>query len=197
VANPPLARSQENDMNLWHDLEPTPVEDDPSLIHVVVEIPFGGHLKYELHKPTGAIKLDRVLHSAVYYPGDYGFVPQTYYDDYDPLDVLVITNNPTFPGCIVEARPIGVFHLMDKGLPDDKIIAVLNRDPYYTNIHDLENLPPHQIREITHFFEVYKELEGGGTRARGWGGREDAMERIRYGIEMYKKGGWKVGNASA
>ena len=121
-------------MNLWHDVDIGPAV--PNIIHAVVEIPRGSRNKYELHKETGAIKLDRVLYSAVHYPGDYGLIPQTYYDDGDPLDVLVMTNSPTFPGCIVEVRPIGIFRMLDKGEMDDKILAVLNADPFFADYHD-------------------------------------------------------------
>ncbi len=178
-------------MNLWHELAPGPEGRTPQVINVVVEIPRGSNMKYELHKPTGAIKLDRVLHASVYYPGDYGLVPQTYYDDGDPLDVLVLTNNPTFPGCIVEARPVGIFHLIDHGQHDDKILAVLERDPYFAEFHDLASLPPFYMKEVTHFFSVYKDLEGITTEAKGWEGREVAWERINYAIDLYQK---KVAN---
>src|SRR5436190_21427895 len=119
-------------MNLWHDLEPGP--SVPDVIHTIVEIPKGSRNKFEDHKPTGAFKLDRVLYSPVHYPGDYGFIPQTYYEDGDPLDVLVVTNLPTFTGCIVEARPIGMFKMRDKGESDDKILAVLHYDPFFDGI---------------------------------------------------------------
>lgn len=174
-------------MNLWHQLEPAPEGKLPRVINMVVEIPKGSNMKYELHKPTGAIKLDRVLHASVYYPGDYGFIPQTYYDDDDPLDVLVLTNNPTFPGCIVEARPVGIFHLVDHGQPDDKILAVLDRDPYFADFSDLSSLPQFYLKEVTHFFSVYKDLEGITTEAKGWEGPEVAYERIAYAIELYRK----------
>jgi inorganic pyrophosphatase len=169
--------------NLWHDLEPGP--SLPEVIHVVVEIPRGSRNKYEMHKPTGAIKLDRVLHSPVFYPGDYGFIPRTYYDDNDPLDVLVMTNAPTFPGCIVEARPVGIFHLVDRGEPDDKILAVLHYDPFFADIKHYNELPPHFLKEVTHFFSVYKDLEGARTESLGWEGPEVAMERIKYAIDLY------------
>ena len=169
--------------NLWHDLEPGP--SLPDIIHVVVEIPHGSRNKYELHKPSGAIKLDRVLYSPLYYPGDYGFIPQSYYDDGDPLDVLVVTNVPTFPGCIVEARPIGIFHLVDRGEPDDKILAVLHYDPFFADIHSYTDLPAHFLKEVTHFFAVYKVLEGVRTESRGWEGPEVAKERIAYAIDLY------------
>lgn len=169
--------------NLWHDL--TAHGETKDTIHVVVEIARGSRNKYEYHKPTGAIILDRVLFSAVHYPGDYGFIPQTYYDDNDPLDVLVMTNAPTFPGCIVEARPVGIFHLVDKGEADDKILAVLHHDPFFANITDYRELPPHFLREVTHFFSVYKHLEGYTTEVRGWEGPDVARERIQYAIDLY------------
>ena len=133
-------------MNLWHELESGP--NTPDVVHVVVEIPKGSRNKYEYHKQTGAFKLDRVLYSAVHYPGDYGFIPQTYYDDGDPLDVLVMTNLPTFTGCIVEARPIGMFRMTDRGEPDDKILAVLHYDPFFADFSDYTQLPAHYLKEV-------------------------------------------------
>lgn len=170
-------------VNLWHDLVPGP--DSPDIVNVIVEIPRGSRNKYEMHKETGAMKLDRVLYAAVHYPGDYGFIPQTYYDDGDPLDVLVMTNAPTFPGCIVEARPVGIFHLIDKGEADDKILAVLEHDPFFADIKDYRELPAHFLREVTHFFSVYKQLEGHTTESKGWEGPEVARERIKYAIDLY------------
>ena len=169
--------------NLWHDLQPGSAL--PEVIHVVVEIPRGSRNKYEMHKPTGAIKLDRVLHPPVFYPGDYGFMPRSYYDDGDPLDVLVMTNAPTFPGCIVEARPVGIFHLLDRGEPDDKILAVLHYDPFFADIKHYTDLPSHYLKEVTHFFSVYKDLEGHRTESLGWEGPEVAMERIKYAADLY------------
>ncbi|MCI0476106.1 MAG: inorganic diphosphatase, partial [Anaerolineales bacterium] len=109
-------------MNLWHDIPARP--DIPNVVHVVVEIPKGSRNKYEFDKKLGTIRIDRVLYSSMVYPGDYGFVPQTFYDDGDPLDIFVMTNEPTFPGCVIAARPIGLFRMKDKGEPDDKILAV-------------------------------------------------------------------------
>ncbi|GAC1539067.1 MAG: inorganic diphosphatase [Herpetosiphon sp.] len=170
-------------VNYWHDLEPGP--EMPEVVNVIVEIPHGSRNKYEYDKDAGTIKLDRVLFSPVYYPGDYGFIPQTFYDDGDPLDVLVITNAPTFPGCLVEARPVGIFHLIDKGEPDDKILAVLQYDPYFSNIKDYTELSPHFLRQVTHFFSVYKELEGHTTEARGWDGVKEAHAAIRRSHDLY------------
>jgi inorganic pyrophosphatase len=170
-------------MNLWHELDPGP--NIPDVIHVVVEIPKGSRNKYEYHKETGAFKLDRVLYSAVHYPGDYGFTPQTYYDDGDPLDVLVMTNLPTFTGCIVEARPIGLFRMLDRGEPDDKVLAVLHYDPFFADYNSYTELPAHYIKEVEHFFKVYKDLEGARVETLGWENEQVAKERIRYSINNY------------
>jgi inorganic pyrophosphatase len=170
-------------MNLWHDLEPGP--SVPDVIHTIVEIPKGSRNKYEYHKQTGAFKLDRVLYSPVHYPGDYGFIPQTYYEDGDPLDVLVVTNLPTFTGCIVEARPIGMFRMKDKGEADDKILAVLQYDPFFDGIADFTDLPAHYLKEVEHFFTVYKDLEGARVEPLGWENAVTAKERIRFAINHY------------
>lgn len=170
-------------MNLWHELEPG--VDPPNVMNVIVEIPKGSRNKYEFHKQTGAFKLDRVLYSPVHYPGDYGFIPQTYYDDGDPLDVLVMTNLPTFTGCIVEARPIGMFRMMDRGEADDKILAVLHYDPFFQDYTDYTELPQHYIKEVEHFFTVYKDLEGVRVEPVGWESHEKACERIRFAMDHY------------
>lgn len=170
-------------VNLWHDLEAGP--SIPEVIHVIVEIPKGSRNKYEYHKETGAFKLDRVLYSPVHYPGDYGFTPQTYYDDGDPLDVLVMTNLPTFTGCIVEARPIGMFRMLDKGEADDKVLAVLHYDPFFNDYKDYTELPQHYLREVEHFFAVYKDLEGSRVEPVGWEDSSYAKERIGYSINHY------------
>jgi inorganic pyrophosphatase len=170
-------------MNLWHELDPGP--NPPDVIHVIVEIPKGSRNKYEFHKQTGAFKLDRVLYSPVHYPGDYGFTPQTFYDDGDPLDVLVMTNLPTFTGCIVEARPIGLFKMLDRGEPDDKVLAVLQYDPFFADYSTYTELPNHFIREVEHFFKVYKDLEGARVETLGWENEHVAKDRIRYSIDNY------------
>jgi inorganic pyrophosphatase len=170
-------------VNLWHDLNPGP--DVPDVIHVIVEIPKGSRNKYEYHKQTGAFKLDRVLYSPVHYPGDYGFIPQTYYEDGDPLDVLVMTNLPTFTGCIVEARPIGMFRMQDKGEPDDKVLAVLHYDPFFQDYRDYTELPQHYLKEVEHFFTVYKDLEGSRVEPGGWENSTYAKERVGYSIDHY------------
>lgn len=170
-------------MNLWHELPPGP--DAPDVIYAIIEIPKGSRNKYEYHKSAGIIKLDRVLYSSLHYPGDYGLIPRTYYEDGDPLDVLVMINEPTFPGCIIEARPIGVFQMLDKGLPDDKILAVPATDPLFAGNTDISNIPPHFLREVAHFFEVYKDLEGERTQLIGWESAQEAKEKIRHAIQLY------------
>ncbi len=171
-------------MNLWHQLPPGPKA--PQVIYAIVEIPKGSRNKYEYHKSAGIIKLDRVLYSSLHYPGDYGLIPRTYYEDGDPLDVLIMINEPTFPGCIIEARPIGVFQMMDMGLPDDKILAVPATDPIFDGYTDIADIPPHFLREVAHFFEVYKDLEGARTRPIGWASAEAAKGRIQHAIELYR-----------
>jgi len=170
-------------MNLWKDLSPGPAV--PHLIHVIVEIPKGSRNKYEFDKSTGMIRLDRVLYSPIHYPGDYGLIPQTLYDDGDPLDVLVMVTEPTFPGCMITARPIGLFRMMDRDHPDDKILAVPAHDPLFQDYHDISDIPQHFLREVAHFFTVYKDLEGGRVRALGWDNAEQAMERILHAIRLY------------
>lgn len=172
-------------MNLWHDVDIGP--GVPDVIQAIVEIPRGSRNKYELHKETGAIKLDRVLYSAVHYPGDYGLIPQTYYDDGDPLDILVMTNSPTFPGCIVEVRPIGMFRMLDRGEMDDKILAVLHADPFFADYHDFTDVPAHFLKEVTHFFSVYKDLEGVRTDPQGWHNAAEAKERIIHAMGLYRE----------
>ncbi|KPL91405.1 inorganic pyrophosphatase [Herpetosiphon geysericola] len=170
-------------VNIWHDV---PFGDDaPEIINVVIEIPRGSRNKYEIDKDTGLVKLDRVLSSAVYYPGDYGLIPQTYCDDGDPLDVILLINFPTFPGCLIEARPVGVFGMIDGGENDDKILAVPANDPYFANIKDLGDVPPHFIKEVTQFFASYKALENKTVEVGEWQGAEAAKQRIQDSIQLY------------
>ncbi len=172
-------------MNLWKDLTAGP--NAPDTVNVVVEIPKGSRNKYEYDKETGAIRLDRVLYSSIHYPGDYGFVAQTLYDDGDPLDILVMVNEPTFSGCVIQARPIGLFRMKDKGEPDDKILAVPANDPIFGDYHDISDIPQHFLQEVAHFFAVYKDLEGVHVKTIGWERADRARERIRYSCEMFQK----------
>lgn len=170
-------------MNLWHELPPGP--DPPDVIYVIVEIPKGSRNKYEYHKTTGVIKLDRVLYSSLHYPGDYGLIPRTYCEDGDPLDVLVMINEPTFPGCVIEARPIGLFRMRDRDLPDDKILAVPSTDPLAVDYHDVGDIPQHFLSEVAHFFQVYKDLEGVRVEPLGWEDSQAALRQINHAVELY------------
>src|SRR5690606_24811861 len=142
----------------WHDL-PNPLVGVEDGFNVVIEIPKGSKVKYELDKPSGMLRVDRVLYSAVHYPANYGFLPRTYCDDNDPLDVLVLGNEPVIPLSIMRARAIGVMHMADEGKQDDKIIAVHVHDPAFAEYKDLSEVPAHIWREIRRFFEDYKTLE--------------------------------------
>ena len=170
-------------MNLWRELPPGP--DVPQVIYVVVEIPKKSRNKYEYDEDGGFIKLDRVLYSSLHYPGDYGFIPRTLHDDGDPLDVLVMTNEPTFSGCVIEARPLGILHLVDRGKLDDKILTVPHTDPLFDNYHSLDDVPPHFLDEVTHFFSVYKDLESAETESKGWEDADKAHEEIERAIASY------------
>jgi inorganic pyrophosphatase len=143
-------------------------ERAPGEINVVVEIPEGSSNKYEYDKALDIFRLDRALHSAIHYPGDYGFAPQTLALDGDPLDVLVLAIVPTFPGCLVAARPIGLLEMFDEGKEDDKILAVPVGEPAFDEIHDYTQIFPHTLRKVSHFFETYKLLEGKQTSVAGW-----------------------------
>jgi inorganic pyrophosphatase len=169
--------------NLWHDIPPGP--QPPEQVTAVIEIPSGSRNKYELDKITGQLKLDRVLYSAVQYPGDYGFIPGTLAEDGDPLDVLVLINEPTFPGCLITVRPVGVLHMLDRGDPDEKILAVPSEDPYHQEYFDIADLPQHYLREVQHFFSVYKDLEGKRVEMGEWDKSVAAMETIQDCIRRY------------
>jgi inorganic pyrophosphatase len=150
----------------------------PAEIYVVVEVPYGHRNKYEYDSELGAIVLDRPLFSPVHYPGDYGFIPNTLAEDGDPLDVLVLVKTPTFPGCVVLARPLGVLMMQDEKGGDEKILAVPTTDPTFETYHSLSDVPPHFLREMDHFFRVYKELEGKHVNSMGWKDRWEAEQII-------------------
>jgi len=151
----------------------------------VIEIPFGTRNKYELDKHTGLIRLDRVLYSSMHYPGDYGFIPRTLFLDGDPMDVVVLVKEQTFPGCLIETRPLGLLRMTDRGEPDDKVLAVPLRDPYYEEFFDIADIPQHLLKEIEHFFERYKDLEGKRVHINGWEKSDVAMRVIRESIERF------------
>lgn len=160
----------------------------PNEIFVVVEVPYGHRNKYEYDSELGAIVLDRPLFSPVHYPGDYGFIPNTLADDGDPLDVLVMVKTPTFPGCVVAARPLGVLLMQDEKGGDEKILAVPTTDPSFETYHSLSDVPPHFLREMDHFFRVYKELEGKHVTSMGWKDRWEAEQIIKDCIKRAKGG---------
>lgn len=170
-------------VHLWHELSSG--EEPPEAVNAVIEVPKGCRNKYEYSKDAGVIKLDRVLFSPMHYPADYGFIPRSYFEDGDPLDILVIMTEPTFPGCVIAARPIGVFKMVDKGEPDFKILAVPVDDPNFKDVKDLSDIPAHFPKEIAHFFMTYKALEGAVVTNDGWEGAEAAKQCIRDGLRLY------------
>jgi inorganic pyrophosphatase len=156
-------------------------------IDVVIEIPKGSRNKYEYDSEKRAIKLDRMLFSAVHYPSDYGFIPETLGEDGDPLDALVLVTEPTFPGCVIESKPIGLFKMWDEKGSDEKILCVPIGDPYWNRIEKLEDLPPHLLKEIEHFFSIYKDLEEKKIGIDGWADREQAIKIIEKAKDRFKK----------
>ena len=171
-------------VNLWEDIETGP--NPPEEIYAVVECLKGERNKYEYDKDVPGVVLDRVLHSSVHYPSDYGFIPRAYYDDEDPFDVLVLVEDATFPGCIIEARPVALMGMDDDGEKDDKVIAVPAEDPRYDHIQTLADIPDQTRAEISEFFETYKNLEEGKeTSTLGWEDREAAYDAIEHAQELY------------
>ena len=173
-------------MHPWHD---TYVDDAviSTAFPVIVEIPKGSTNKYELDKETGLLRLDRVLYSAVYYPADYRFIPRTYCDDGDPLDALVLGQEPVYPLTIVEARAVGVMRMRDEKGVDDKIVAVSVRDPSFAEYTDKAQLPGHVLRQVRRFFEDYKVLEHKQVVVEDMLGPEDALRIIKDALEMYRQ----------
>jgi len=173
-------------MHPWHDI-PVDPEAIESHLPVVVEIPAGSKNKYELDKATGILKLDRVLYSSVHYPANYGFIPRSYCDDGDPLDVLVLGQEPVHPLTMMFVRPIGVMHMRDQGKADDKILAVAASDPTMNHIHELADAPPHAMTEIHRFFLDYKVLEEKEVVVDPFEGRDRALAVIRQALMDYEK----------
>lgn len=171
-------------MNPWHDVDLG--EDIPHSFPVIIEVPKGSKNKYELDKHTGMIKVDRVLFSSVQYPANYGFIPRTYCDDNDPLDVLVLGQEPVYPLSIMTAKPIGIMRMVDQGEADDKIIAVHAHDPEYAHYNALSELPPHRMAEVQKFFEDYKALEYKNVVVEEFLGATHACQSVEAAIKMYK-----------
>ncbi|MDQ3999998.1 MAG: inorganic diphosphatase [Actinomycetota bacterium] len=169
----------------WHDV---PIGDDvPDEINIVVEISKGSKVKYELDKDTGLLEVDRVLYSSVVYPENYGFIPQTLADDDDPLDAIVLMQEPIQPMSLLEVRPIGLLPMVDEGENDENILCVHVDDPQYEAFTHVNELPEHRLNEIKQFFKEYKNLERKEVEVGEISGPEDAVEYIRRAIERYKK----------
>jgi len=173
-------------MHPWHDsyIDDAVIE---TAFPVIIEIPKGSTNKYELDKETGLLRLDRVLYSAVYYPADYGFIPRTYCDDGDPLDALVLGQEPVYPLTIVEARAIGVMRMRDEKGVDDKIVAISVRDPWFAHYTDKTQLPPHVLRQVRRFFQDYKVLENKQVVVDELQGPTEAIAIIRDALELYRR----------
>lgn len=160
------------------------------VVDVLVEIPRGSRNKYEFDHARNLIRLDRTLFTATAYPADYGFVPDTLAEDGDPIDAMVLVSEPTFPGCLVRSRPIGVFWMSDEHGPDAKLLCVPDLDARFDQVRDIADVPELQLKEIGHFFEVYKDIEPGkSTSTRGWGGRGEALQVLVEAIDRYQEPG--------
>lgn len=172
-------------LNIWHDIDSSRIT--PNDFMVVIEIPKGSKTKYELDKHTGLLELDRVLYTSTHYPANYGFIPRTYADDLDPLDVLVLCSVPVHPMTLIRCYPIGVITMLDNGHRDEKIIAIPFSDPTYNGFKDISNLPAHIFNEMSHFFSVYKALENKETAVEEVMGEEEAVKIISSAIVAYKE----------
>ncbi len=175
-------------MSLWHDVPRG--ANTPQELNVIIEIPKGSPNKYEIDKETGLIALDRANYSAAPYPFDYGFVPQTLWEDNDPLDVVVLTSYPLHPGILVRVRPVGMLDMVDGGDSDIKILAVPSDDKRWDDVTELEHINKHTLKEYAHFFETYKELkkgEKGAVVLHGYQGREHAERAIEKSIALYQE----------
>jgi inorganic pyrophosphatase len=168
-------------MNLWRDIEP----GNKDAMNVIIEINKGSKNKYEVDKKTGLIALDRVMHTGQDYPFDYGFVPQSLWHDGDPLDVVVLSTYPLFPGVLLTARPVAIMHMVDGGEADEKIIAVPTEDPRFAKVKDMADINPHTLKEIEHFFLTYKNLQNKTVVVNGTEGRAVAEAAFEEGLKLY------------
>ncbi len=167
--------------DLWHDIDRKSVEE----FNVIVECPKGSRVKYEIDKKTGLIKYDRVLYSPMHYSTNYGFVPQTLWEDDDPLDVLILNEEPIVPRALVKCRAIGVLNMIDSGEGDAKILAVPTKDPRCSHIKDINDISPHILEEIKEFFKVYKNLQKKEVSVGDWKNKDEAIKYIKKSFEMY------------
>ncbi len=173
-----------NVLHPWHGVDYG--ENAPETVNAVIEIPQGSRAKYEIDKPSGLLKLDRVIYSSFYYPANYGFIPRTYGEDKDPLDILVLSLISIQPMCLVEAKVIGVMQMMDGGEADDKIIAVAAHDPSINYYNNMEELPKHFFSEMRHFFEEYKTLENKSVKVEEFGDKAKALQIVTDAMALYK-----------
>jgi inorganic pyrophosphatase len=172
-------------MNLLHDI--TAGKHAPDIINVIIEIPKGSKNKYEIDKETGLIMLDRALHTAQDYPFDYGFMPQSHWEDGDPLDVVVLTTYALAPGILVKVRPVGIANMIDDGESDAKIIAVPEKDPRWDDVQDIGDVNKHTIKEIEHFFLTYKQIQKKEVTISSFGNKKDAIAAILKSQELYSE----------
>ncbi len=170
-------------MNLWHEVAPGTTEE----INAIIEINKGSKNKYEIDKETGLIALDRVLHTSQDFPFDYGFVPQSLWEDGDPLDVIVLTTYPLMPGTLARVRPVGAVDMVDSGEGDIKIIAVPTKDPRWNEVIDLKDVNKHTLKEIEHFFTTYKKLQNKEVIIRGFLDKKEAMVAFEKGLTLYQE----------
>ncbi|MCA9486324.1 inorganic diphosphatase [Candidatus Woesearchaeota archaeon] len=167
--------------NLWHDVDRKKADE----FNVIIENPTGSRVKYEVDKETGLICFDRVLYSPMHYPCDYGFIPQTLWEDGDPIDVLVMTHEPLVPSCLIKCRPLGVLDMIDGGEGDAKVLAVPVKDPRFENLKELSDVEPHILKEIKHFFTVYKDLENKKVEIGEWRDKAEAVKDIEKSFGLY------------
>lgn len=170
--------------NQWLDVAPG--NNIPKVVNAIIEIPKGRRSKFEMDKKSGLIRLDRYLYASSHYPGDYGFIPQTLAEDGDPLDVLVMVNEPTFSGCLIETRVIGLFKMLDNGQNDFKVFGVPHSDPLFAEYHNLNNVPSHFLKEIEHFFATYKQLEGVAIEVQGWDDATAAIDEVWSSVQRFR-----------
>lgn len=170
--------------NPWHNVSNG---ESTETVNGIIEIPKGSRAKYELDKESGLLKLDRVLYSAMYYPANYGFIPRSYCEDHDPLDILILSQIEIVPLCLVKANVIGVMQMLDQGEADDKIIAVAAGDPSVNHISDMDQLPQHFFSELRAFFEDYKKLENKAVVIEEFGGKTKAMQIVQESYDLYQK----------